>query len=67
MAIDVAASPVTDADRRAVETERQMTDDECVPLRTVKVVLTTIRDGLLFSEFCHSVAPSTNEVTNAAK
>jgi len=28
MAIDVAASPVTDADRRAVETERQMTDDE---------------------------------------
>lgn len=28
MATDVAASPVTDADRRAVETERQMTDDE---------------------------------------
>jgi glycine cleavage system aminomethyltransferase T len=28
MATDVAASPVTHADRRAVETERQMTDDE---------------------------------------
>jgi hypothetical protein len=28
MATDVAASPVTDVDRRAVETGRQMTDDE---------------------------------------
>jgi hypothetical protein len=28
MATEVAASPVTDADRRAVETERQMTADE---------------------------------------
>ena len=46
MAIDVAASPVTDADRRAVETERQMTDDERFALIISLSSATRFRGGV---------------------
>ena len=46
MATDIAESPVTDADRWAVETERQVTDDERFALIISLTGATHFRGGV---------------------